>query len=59
MYYQYPDRDEAYEVPNQYIFGSQLLVCPITSPADTKIGLGSVTAWLPERLYVDIFTGMC
>ena len=59
MYYQYPDRDEAYEVPNQYIFGSQLLVCPITSPADTKIGLGSVTAWLPERLYFDIFTGMC
>ena len=58
MYYQNPDRDEAYEVPNQYTFGSQLLVCPITSPADPGVGLGSVTAWLPERLYFDFFTGM-
>ncbi len=57
MYYQYPNAEEAYQVPNQYYFGSELIVCPITSPADPQACLASVDAWLPEGLYYDFFLG--
>ena len=56
MYYSYPDCEEAFSVPNQYMFGSQLMVCPITSKASKKIGFGSVNAWIPPGKYTDIFT---
>lgn len=56
MYYSYPEKKEAYEVPNQYMFGSELLVCPITTPQKKEICMGSVEAWLPEGEYTDIFT---
>ncbi len=32
MYYDHPDDGAAYTVPNQFMFGSELLVAPITSP---------------------------
>src|SRR5512143_2501329 len=35
MYHEHPREPEAYEVPNQFLFGSELLVAPITSPAST------------------------
>ncbi len=57
MYYAYPEEKAAYEVPNQYLFGSELIVCPITSPQDKAMNLGSVEVWLPEGRYTDIFTG--
>lgn len=56
MYYRY-DCDEAYEVKNQYIFGGQLIVCPITKPQDKKLNLASVDVWLPEGRWTDIFNG--
>lgn len=59
MYYDWPDCEEAYEVPNQYTFGSELIVSPITVPQDTVWGMGCATVWLPESgaLYYDFFTG--
>ncbi|WP_369818822.1 DUF5110 domain-containing protein [Phycicoccus sp. Root563] len=57
MYYEHPDEHEAYQVPNQFMFGTDLLVAPITSPADRETGLGRVKAWLPEGEWVDLFTG--
>lgn len=59
MYYHYPQQDEAYEVPNQYEFGSELIVCPITSQMDSSLQLGCVKVWLPEGTYFDFFTGLC
>ena len=56
MYYRY-DRAEAYEAKNQYIFGGQLLVCPITEPADKRLNLAKVQAWLPAGRWTDIFNG--
>lgn len=56
MYYRY-DCDDAYETKNQYIFGSQLLVCPITTPADKRLNLASSRVWLPEGRWTDIFNG--
>jgi alpha-glucosidase (family GH31 glycosyl hydrolase) len=58
MYHLYPDDRRAYEVPNQYAFGSQLLVAPITTPSDPVTKRGSTRAWLPPGRWVDIFTGL-
>lgn len=58
MYYSYPNCEMAYEVPNQYEFGTQLIVCPITQPADDVTCVGYTTAWLPEQLYYDFFNGL-
>ena len=58
MYYDYPDQDEAYQVPNQFMFGSELMVMPITSPQIPDLELGCVIGWLPEGLYYDFFTGL-
>ena len=56
MYYRY-DQPEAYEAKNQYIFGGQLLVCPITRPADKRLNLAYADVWLPEGRWTDIFNG--
>jgi alpha-glucosidase (family GH31 glycosyl hydrolase) len=57
MYWDYPKREEAYRVPTQYFFGSELIVVPITAPQDPKLRLGRVRGWLPPGRHVDIFTG--
>ena len=56
MYYRY-DEGEAYSDTNQYIFGGQLLVCPITQPADKRLNLAKTRIWLPEGRWTDIFNG--
>jgi hypothetical protein len=56
MYHLEPRSREAYTVPNQYEFGSELLVAPITSPRDAASLRGSVRVWLPAGLWTDIFT---
>ena len=55
MYYVY-DTEEAYEAKNQYIFGSQLMVCPVTTPADKRLNLAKTRVWLPEGRWTDFFT---
>lgn len=56
MYYRH-DTPEAYHVPNEYYFGSEMIACPITKPADRETLLGEFDAWLPEGTYFDLFTG--
>ena len=57
LYYLWSEHHEAYTVPNQFMFGSELLVVPITTPRDAVTLLGSVTAWLPPGVWADIHTG--
>jgi hypothetical protein len=57
MYHDHPDAPEAYEVDNQYLFGPDLLVAPITRPGDPRTDLGSVEAWLPPGAWYDFFSG--
>lgn len=58
MYWSYPLLDEAYEVPNQYLFGSELICAPITSPRNSITSLATVTVWVPPGRHIDIFTGL-
>ncbi|MBQ8815577.1 MAG: DUF5110 domain-containing protein [Lachnospiraceae bacterium] len=57
IYYGFPGENRAYTEKNQYLFGSELMVCPITAPADPATGMGRVKAWIPEGIWTDIFTG--
>ena len=57
MYYPYPDSAEAYEVPNQFFFGSELMVAPITKKRNTNTNLAEVEVWLPKGRWTDIYTG--
>lgn len=58
LYHAWPSEAEAYEKPNQFLFGSELVVAPLTSPADLRTRLASVRAWLPAGTWVDVFTGL-
>lgn len=58
MYYLEPEQPEAYEVPNEYYFGTELVVCPITEPTDKAAGIACVKAWIPEGKWYDIFSGL-
>ena len=58
MYYSHPKCQEAYQVPNQYWFGSQLIVAPITEKRDPASKMGKVKAWLPKGDWFDFFTGL-
>ncbi|MEJ5914513.1 glycoside hydrolase family 31 protein [Pseudokineococcus sp. 1T1Z-3] len=58
MHYGWPTREEAYDVPHQAMFGTELLLAPITAPADRRTGLGQVRAWLPQGRWVDVFTDL-
>lgn len=58
MYYRYPDISEAYEVPDEYMFGGTLCVCAICRPQDGALRMASVNAFIPEGRWYDIFTGM-
>lgn len=57
LYYDYPTRTEAYSNKNQYLFGTQLMVIPITTPSDKQTRLGRTEGWLPPGRWVDIFSG--
>lgn len=58
MYYEYPEEEAAYERKNQFLFGSQLMVAPVTTPRLSGINCARVTVWLPAGTWYDIHTGM-
>lgn len=58
LYYREPEREEAYHVPNEYYFGSGLLVSPITRKQNPVGRAAEALTWLPEGLWADFFSGM-
>lgn len=57
MYWAYSESNESYSVPNEYLFGSSLLVMAITEAQDPALRLAKTKGWLPPGKYVDIFSG--
>lgn len=57
MYYHNPNDWNAYHVPNEYYFGTELIVAPITEPICKELGVGKVKGWLPKGTYIDFFDG--
>ena len=57
MYYRWPEASAAYRFPNQFLFGENLMICPITEPIQPELALAAVNAWLPEGDWFDFFSG--
>ena len=55
MYYDYPEDKEAYDFANEYMFGEDMMVAPVTAPA--KDGYAQVRVWLPEGEWYEWHTG--
>lgn len=55
MYYDYPENKEAYEFRNEYMFGDDVLVMPVTAPVEN--GYAQVRVWLPEGEWYEWHTG--
>lgn len=57
VYYAYADKPDSYKIKNEYLFGENILVVPITARTEKRLGLARVRAWVPEGRWTDIFTG--
>lgn len=57
VYHDYPNAPEAYRHRNEFLFGPDVLVAPITEPGDPVADLAATAAWLPPGLWWDFFTG--
>jgi alpha-glucosidase (family GH31 glycosyl hydrolase) len=62
MYYDYPVNDNAYSFRNQYMFGPDILVSPVTKPMDKDAVNGNALfvmqkIWLPEGEWYEWSTG--
>lgn len=57
MYHTNPEDKDAYTVPNEYWFGSELIAAPITEKADEVAERAHTEVWLPDGNWIDWFTG--
>lgn len=57
LYYIEPEKKEAYDCKNGFMFGSELLVCPVTTKRDKSTGTAMTEVYLPEGRWTNIFNG--
>lgn len=57
LYWEEPTFD-ARKARTSYLFGSELLVAPITRPAAADVGVASVTTRLPAGTWIDTYSGV-
>jgi alpha-glucosidase len=57
MYYDFPEFEEAYAFHDQYLFGEDILVAPITGPVGLETMVAEKDVWLPEGEWIEWFTG--
>jgi hypothetical protein len=53
LYLDYPGQSAAYAHPDEYLYGSQMLVAPVTAPGS----VADTTVWIPPGRWTDYFTG--
>jgi alpha-glucosidase (family GH31 glycosyl hydrolase) len=56
MYYEHPEDESAYRCPQQYRFGTELIVAPFTTPIDPDTRLSRQQVWLPKGEWYNFFT---
>ena len=57
LYYQFPQIYDELDFRNEYYFGSELLVAPITKPKDLVMNRAVEKVYLPEGTWYDFKTG--
>jgi hypothetical protein len=58
LYYLAPQAEEAYHCPDEYLFGSELIAAPYTTPINSETRLARQVVWLPEGDWYDFFNGL-
>jgi len=57
LYYKMPKEKQAYNQPNEYFFGDNLLVGAITKETSKTLKMASTNMLIPEGRWYDIFNG--
>lgn len=57
LYYEWPEATEAYDARNAYMFGDQMMVAPVSKPADAVSLLATENIWIPQGEWVEQPTG--
>jgi hypothetical protein len=57
MYYEFPGEESAYQHPEQYMFGEDLLVAPVTHPMAEASLYATRKVWLPEGQWIELGSG--
>jgi alpha-glucosidase (family GH31 glycosyl hydrolase) len=57
MYIEYADKEIAYQVPQEYMFGPALLAAPITTAGIGPKKIASQQIWFPDGVWYNWFTG--
>ena len=58
MYIEYPNEEEAYKNPQQFLFGDLLIGAPITQAGDSEAKIATQEVWLPAgSTWYNFFTG--
>ena len=55
LYYDWPECPEAYSFRNEYMFGDDMLVAPITAPMEGNFS--TLDIWLPQGSWYEVCTG--
>lgn len=58
LYYNWPIEESAYIPSNQYMFGTELMAAPVTSPLDPEIGKAKHGVWFPPGDWFEFFSGI-
>lgn len=57
LYYEWPELEEAYEWSDEFLFGDELLVAPVSSPRDATSGCALRQVWLPPGEWTEWSSG--
>ncbi len=57
LYYEHPDAAQAYAFKDEYYFGDDMLVAPVSTPVAPDTSLATRRVWLPAGDWVEWFTG--
>ena len=57
LYYDYPEDENAYKNPQEYLLGEKILSAPITRPGRGEHCLGFQAVYFPEDGFANFFTG--
>jgi alpha-glucosidase (family GH31 glycosyl hydrolase)/putative sterol carrier protein len=59
MYHEFSAQEQAYQCPDQYLFGSELLAAPFNERMNQAVGLSRQVVWLPGGDWYQFFDGRC
>ncbi len=57
LYYDWPENPEAYQATDEYQFGDDLIVAPVTTPISDQDDLATKEIWLPEGSWYEWSSG--